>query len=288
MTVLPFLLFVTPVRPAPLAPLSCSCCYRRRRHRLEYPLRLCSVGHFDLHAAAEDLPRRLRAHPVQGAPGEECLLNSSEKSSEDDDNLTQALVQYLFSEVNYGGRITDDKDRRLNNNILESFICKESLAKHCKLSPSGDAPYTDNDAPYNDNCLYLSRYWRHYQRLSSAAAHDAVSPRRRCRCAHCRVMSAQDTSNHAAANPLQILPLAPPTTSAGTYIIPKYETQQEALDFLKTLPVNPAPEVFGLSVFSKVASSILLPDFEAYHRWWPPLAPPPRISGPNALDPFRT
>ena len=48
------------------------------------------------------------------------------------------VLQYLFSEVNYGGRITDDKDRRLNNNILESYICKESLHLKCKLSPSGN------------------------------------------------------------------------------------------------------------------------------------------------------
>jgi hypothetical protein len=87
--------------------------------------------------------------------------------------------------------------------------------------------------------------------------------RRRRRCAHSHMIGAQDTYNHASANTLQILPPVPPNTPAGTYIIPKYETQQEALDFLKTLPVNPAPEVFGLSFFSKVASPILLPDFEA-------------------------
>lgn len=56
---------------------------------------------------------------------------------DDYEHIPYKVLQYLFSEVNYGGRITDDKDRRLNNNILESFICKESLAKHCKLSPSG-------------------------------------------------------------------------------------------------------------------------------------------------------
>ena len=87
------------------------------------------------------------------------------------------VLQYLFSEVNYGGRVTDDKDRRLNNNILDSFICKESLGNKCKLSPS------------------------------------------------------------------------------GTYIIPKYETQQEILDFLKTLPVNPAPEIFGLHDNAAITSA---------------------------------
>ena len=32
----------------------------------------------------------------------------------------------------------------------------------------------------------------------------------------------------------------------GTYIIPRYELHQEILDFLKSLPMNPVPEVFGL------------------------------------------
>jgi dynein heavy chain len=87
------------------------------------------------------------------------------------------VLQYLFSEVNYGGRITDDKDRRLNNSILEAFICKDSLSNKCKLSPS------------------------------------------------------------------------------GTYIIPRYELQQEILDFLKSLPVNPAPEVFGLHDNAAITSA---------------------------------
>ena len=95
----------------------------------------------------------------------------------DYEQIPYKVLQYLFSEVNYGGRVTDDKDRRLNNSILDSFICKESLANKCKLSPSGN------------------------------------------------------------------------------YIVPKYETQQEILDFIKTLPVNPAPEVFGLHENAAITSA---------------------------------
>ena len=92
-------------------------------------------------------------------------------------NIPYKVLQYLFSEINYGGRVTDDKDRRLNNTILESYICKESLHAKCKLS------------------------------------------------------------------------------SSGIYIIPKYETQHEILDFLKGLPVNPTPEVFGLHDNAAITSA---------------------------------
>ena len=47
------------------------------------------------------------------------------------------VLNYLGAEINYGGRVTDDKDKRLINNIL-SDICKPEIFEDgFKFSPSG-------------------------------------------------------------------------------------------------------------------------------------------------------
>lgn len=47
-------------------------------------------------------------------------------------------MRYLFGECNYGGRVTDDKDRRLLMSLLSSFICPEVISDESyKFSESG-------------------------------------------------------------------------------------------------------------------------------------------------------
>jgi dynein heavy chain len=49
-----------------------------------------------------------------------------------------AAVRYTTGECNYGGRVTDDKDRLLLNTLLEKCCCQEVVSiPHHKLSPSG-------------------------------------------------------------------------------------------------------------------------------------------------------
>merc|ERR1719193_533662 len=50
------------------------------------------------------------------------------------------VLNYLGAAINYGGRVTDDKDKRLISTILQTYACQELLAKGAeyKFSASGD------------------------------------------------------------------------------------------------------------------------------------------------------
>lgn len=47
------------------------------------------------------------------------------------------VLNYLGSEINYGGRVTDDKDVRLITTILRTYIRKEALIDNYAFSKSG-------------------------------------------------------------------------------------------------------------------------------------------------------
>ena len=47
------------------------------------------------------------------------------------------VLKYLIAEVVYGGRLTDDKDRRLGNSITSCFVNNEVLKIGYKFSQSG-------------------------------------------------------------------------------------------------------------------------------------------------------
>lgn len=47
------------------------------------------------------------------------------------------VLQFLFTEINYGGRVTDDKDRRLINTLITNFCGPPVLEEGFTFSPSG-------------------------------------------------------------------------------------------------------------------------------------------------------
>ncbi len=59
-------------------------------------------------------------------------------NSQDGSPLPFPALQYCFGECNYGGRVTDDKDRRCLNVILKRFYNESVLATKAALSPSGE------------------------------------------------------------------------------------------------------------------------------------------------------
>lgn len=65
---------------------------------------------------------------------------------DDYDEIPYKVLNYLGAEINYGGRVTDDKDGRLIKSILKIYICKEVLREGYKFSESGiyiQPPATD-------------------------------------------------------------------------------------------------------------------------------------------------
>eukprot|EP00818_Percolomonas_sp_WS_P004750 CAMPEP_0117444502 /NCGR_PEP_ID=MMETSP0759-20121206/5277_1 /TAXON_ID=63605 /ORGANISM="Percolomonas cosmopolitus, Strain WS" /LENGTH=4349 /DNA_ID=CAMNT_0005236577 /DNA_START=155 /DNA_END=13203 /DNA_ORIENTATION=- len=61
-------------------------------------------------------------------------------------------LMYLTGECNYGGRVTDDRDRRTLNAILSDFYCEDILEDGYKFSPSGIyfAPPDSSHKAYSD------------------------------------------------------------------------------------------------------------------------------------------
>lgn len=56
----------------------------------------------------------------------------------ENDKIPFDALRYVTGECNYGGRVTDDKDRRLLNTLLEKCYCQEIVEDPTyKLSASG-------------------------------------------------------------------------------------------------------------------------------------------------------
>lgn len=56
-----------------------------------------------------------------------CGCSTSQEYLDKYDEIPFKVLRFLFTEINYGGRVTDDKDRRLINNLVHTFCGPEVL-----------------------------------------------------------------------------------------------------------------------------------------------------------------
>jgi len=76
------------------------------------------------------------------------FLNEYEK-------VPMEALSYLFGECNYGGRVTDDKDRRLLLSLLNIFVCGDIIENDAyKFSNSGTY-YAPTSCPYDEYVEYI-------------------------------------------------------------------------------------------------------------------------------------
>ncbi|KAF5829736.1 dynein heavy chain and region D6 of dynein motor-domain-containing protein [Dunaliella salina] len=73
------------------------------------------------------------------------------------DEIPFKVLRFLITEINYGGRVTDDKDRRLMNNLVNNFVGPDVVHPGYKFSPSG-VYYTPDCTTVKDYQAHISAY----------------------------------------------------------------------------------------------------------------------------------
>merc|ERR1719171_1260999 len=66
----------------------------------------------------------------------------------------KALV-YLTGECNYGGRVTDDKDRMLLMTLLRTYYCEDALKDGYRLFSESDAYVAPPEGPYESYLTFI-------------------------------------------------------------------------------------------------------------------------------------
>jgi dynein heavy chain len=66
------------------------------------------------------------------------------------DHVPYKVINYLGAEINYGGRVTNDKDKTLISEIIQTYIRPEALADNYAYSVSGIyySPPADDQSSY--------------------------------------------------------------------------------------------------------------------------------------------
>lgn len=128
---------------------------------------------------------------------------------------------YMVGHANYGGRVTDDWDRRCLMAILEQFFCDDILDDKYKFSPSGRY-FSPRDGEYDDYISYITSL-PPVQRPEVFGLHE----------------NADITKDRKETNLLLDAVLATQARSSAAVGMSKEETIEEmATDILSKLPGN--------------------------------------------------
>ena len=75
---------------------------------------------------------------------------------EEQPEIPYTALNYLVSEVNYGGRVTDDKDVLCNKAMLKKYFCPDLMHDAYKLSKL-DTYYAPPECPLDKVQAYISK-----------------------------------------------------------------------------------------------------------------------------------
>ncbi len=67
----------------------------------------------------------------------ECSMMTMRMFLQEQELIPWPALEYVIGQINYGGRVTDDLDRRCLMSILRQFITKNVLDDAYRLTPSG-------------------------------------------------------------------------------------------------------------------------------------------------------
>ena len=73
------------------------------------------------------------------------------------DFVPYQVLNFLGAEINYGGRVTDDKDVRLIKTILETYINENIMVDGFKFSKSGQY-YSPESGTHDDYMAYINSF----------------------------------------------------------------------------------------------------------------------------------
>uniref|UniRef100_A0A2K5HID3 Dynein axonemal heavy chain 3 n=1 Tax=Colobus angolensis palliatus TaxID=336983 RepID=A0A2K5HID3_COLAP len=162
-------------------------------------------------------------------------------------------LTYLTGECNYGGRVTDDKDRRLLLSLLSMFYCKEIEEDYYSLAP-GDTYYIPPHGSYQSYIDYL--------RSLPITAHPEVFGLHE---------NADITKDNQETNQLfEGVLLTLPRQSGGSGKSPQEVVEELAQDILSKLPKDfDLEEVMKLYpvVYEESMNTVLRQELIRFNRW---------------------